>query len=48
MYNLFGNDDAKVILGTFVPQGLVVDRIVWYKSNDGIYSLNTGYKLWHD
>lgn len=48
MRELLSDDDVKAILATGVPQYNVVDRIVWAKSTDGIYSVKTGYKVWHD
>lgn len=45
---LFSKDDALAILATNVPQHQVVDRIVWSKSTDGIYSVKTGYRVWQN
>lgn len=45
---LFNTDDANTILETFVPQRAVEDRIVWAMSNDGNYTVKTGYHFWHN
>lgn len=43
---LFSKEDALAILATNVPQFQVVDRIIWSKSTDGMYSVKTGYRAW--
>ena len=48
IHGLFGDDDAKAILATHVPQHSVANRIAWSQSTDGLYSVKTGYKVWHN
>lgn len=45
---LFSIGDANAILATNVPQQQVADRVVWSKSNDGVYSVKTGYREWQN
>lgn len=42
IHELFSDADAKAILATYVPQRSVVDRIVWSRSTDDLYSVKTG------
>lgn len=44
----FSIDDAKAILATRVPQQSVGDRIAWSRSKDGLYTVKSGYVIWHD
>lgn len=46
--DMFTVTEAEAILATFVPQRLVGDRIAWSKSNDGLYSVKTGYQYWRE
>lgn len=48
IHELFSHGDAQAILATYVPQHSVDDRITWSKSMDGLYNVNTGYKVWHN
>lgn len=45
---MFNTDDACAILATRVPHHVVGDTIVWLRSNDGLYNVKSGYRVWHD
>lgn len=40
--------DANAVLAKRVPQHDFEDRIVWYSSNDGIYTAKAAYRYSHD
>lgn len=48
MNNLFLDCDAKAILAIPISNNQVPDRIAWRFTNDGKYSVKSGYKYWHD
>lgn len=46
--NLFKNCDAEFNLALPVPKNQVSDRIVWSFTKDGMYSVKSGNRFWHD
>lgn len=48
VHNLVTNYDAKIFLAIPIPRNQVPDRIAWNFTNDGKYSVKSGYKFWHD
>lgn len=48
MQKLFNTDDAGASPKTRVPQHMIGDRIAWSRSNDGLYTVKSGYRMWHD
>lgn len=45
--NTFNSSDAEAILAVRIPQSSTRDRIAWVRSNDGQYSVKSGYRYWH-
>lgn len=43
----FNNSDAETILAVRIPQNSTIDRLAWVHSNDGQYSVRSGYHYWH-
>lgn len=46
--NLFTNCDANAILAIPFPRGQAPDRMSWTFTNNGKYSVKSGYRFWHD
>lgn len=44
----FSDQDAHLILRTYIPQNKVKDRIAWVGSGTGAYTVKTGYHHWLD
>lgn len=42
----FNSRDAEAILATRIPQNGTRDRLAWVHSNDGQYSVRSGYHYW--
>ena len=42
----FSNEDANAILNTRIPQGCTRDRIAWVHTNNGQYTVKSGYFEW--
>lgn len=45
--NTFDLQDENAIVSTRIPQNCTSDRLAWVHSNDGQYTVKTGYKKWH-
>lgn len=46
--NSFHQCDVNLILDTIIPQNQAQDRVAWAYSNNGKYSVKTGYAYWQD
>lgn len=42
----FHSDDVKCILQTRIPQNPVRDKIAWSLTNNGLYTVKSGYRHW--
>lgn len=44
--NTFSSVDSEAILAVRIPQSNIRDRVAWVHSNNGLYSVRSGYHFW--